>query len=127
MQQKPRKRVGTKYAKVPEVMEPDKKAMPINPTTPPAKPGRSSWLIIFRKYWLLDLAILLLFLGIIADIHRQEKGESEVIVLQKGVGFGIAICAIACCMIFVWRLARFFAKDEQSAETSEATKTSDDP
>jgi hypothetical protein len=95
-----------------------------NQTPPPAKPVCSTFWVSLRKHWLLDLVIFLLSLSAIAFIHHQDKNVPALTLRQKNEGFGIALFAIGCCLFSLWRLSRFFAKDEQSTESLEEGQTS---
>ena len=98
-----------------------------NQTPPPAKPVCSTFWVSLRKHWLLDLVIFLLSLSAIAFIHHQDKNVPALTLRQKNEGFGIALFAIGCCLFSLWRLSRFFAKDEQRAELLEEAQTSTSP
>ena len=63
--------------------------------------------------------ILLLASGVITLIFYQLRNVRDPAFRQASEGFGIAICMITYFVIFVRRLTRFLAKDEQREEAQE--------
>lgn len=77
---------------------------------------RSSIPVARKKQWQLRFSIFLFSLGIIALIVFLLYCVPANIVRQEFEGFGVAICAVACCQFLLWRVFRSFAI-EQNLQT----------
>ena len=90
-----------------------------NQLSPSTAAGKPTFWVALQRHWLLDVVVFLLFVAAAAFIHHQDENLPATTLHQKNTGFGIALCAVCFCVFFVWRLSRFFAKDEEREELAE--------